>query len=204
MNWETVSDPFSSSIWHRITFETGAGVLTSQSLETRMISAHFINTSLLSQTLITNGVCSRGATRFYRQGNAVVASLNRRGSASWPACHGVVGGSGPREPLPFGKNLCNWPWESSTQKKIFKIDHENPGFLRKRPPFKILATPLLAFILLQTTPKSWISAQVTVYNRTPGSWGLSLLLSIKNKDNLHIYVTLCLFLVEPNTRRSSC
>jgi hypothetical protein len=26
--------------------------------------------------------------------------------------------------------------------KIFEIYHENPGFFRKRPPFKILVTPL--------------------------------------------------------------
>jgi hypothetical protein len=36
--------------------------------------------------------------------------------------------------------------------KIFEIDSENPGFLRKRPTFKILVTPLRIETLIADQP----------------------------------------------------
>jgi hypothetical protein len=41
------------------------------------------------------------------------------------------------------ENLWNRPWKSATQKKIFEIDRETPGFRGKRPaPFKPLFSTL--------------------------------------------------------------
>jgi hypothetical protein len=48
------------------------------------------------------------------------------------------GGSGHANDTPFGKNLWNWQWKStSTTEKIFEIYTENLGFWENDPLFKI-------------------------------------------------------------------
>jgi hypothetical protein len=50
-------------------------------------------------------------------------------------CHDPWASPGVRGTRPhFRKNPWKWPWKSATQNKIFEIDRDNPGFLRKRPP----------------------------------------------------------------------
>jgi hypothetical protein len=47
--------------------------------------------------------------------------------------------------------------------KIFEIDRENPGILRKQPPFKILVMPWTSPCLLKNNPILSVFANGLVY-----------------------------------------
>jgi hypothetical protein len=54
---------------------------------------------------------------------------------------GVIGGRGMRM-TPFWEKKFEIDRENPQHRKKYLKLTENPGFLRKRPPFQILATPL--------------------------------------------------------------
>jgi hypothetical protein len=47
------------------------------------------------------------------------------------------------------------------QKKIVEGDREIPGFLRKRYPFKILATLMIIAALYTNSPSTWSFEEIT-------------------------------------------